>query len=161
MKPKQCLKCGIVKPPECFSPDRRRADWLQGQCKECRSADEKRRREATPPEIRREQNQHRYNTNRQKKRASTLAWKRANPERVRAYALRARYGLTPEDVNRMRREQNEECAVCKRPLTPRAHVDHCHKTGRVRGILCGGCNIVLGHIEKPGFLESALRYLGN
>lgn len=159
MTTKQCLKCGVVKPIDCFSPDRRRSDWTQGQCKECRATDEKRRRDATPVETKQAASRKHYNANRQAHRDYTLKWKRDNRDRVRGYELKRRYGLTLSDLQQMHAAQDGKCAICHKALKVRAHTDHCHKTGKVRGILCGGCNIVLGHLEKPGFLDSALDYL--
>lgn len=68
------------------------------------------------------------------------------------------YGLTKDRHAEMREAQNGLCAVCKeRPCT---HVDHCHKTGAIRGLLCGRCNVGLGFYEKyqtgfAAYLEAA------
>lgn len=80
----------------------------------------------------------------------------ANPARlaaVRAQNL-ARYGLTSEDYDRMVAEQDGRCAVCRQPERKVMHgkvialsVDHDHKTGAVRQLLCASCNTVIGHLE--------------
>jgi hypothetical protein len=48
--------------------------------------------------------------------------------------------------------QGMACGICGTPIPPppsrKAHVDHCHDTGKVRGILCRGCNLSLGHYER-------------
>lgn len=66
-----------------------------------------------------------------------------------------RYGITLDDYNKMRKDQNYSCAICGRhedkvkgkvgvrPL----HIDHCHTTGKVRGLLCGRCNTSLERFE--------------
>ena len=41
--------------------------------------------------------------------------------------------------------QDNRCAACNDALIGRSHLDHCHTTGKIRGILCSGCNIALGH----------------
>lgn len=69
-----------------------------------------------------------------------------------------RYGLQKEDYLAMRRRQNDRCAICQRqaPLL----VDHCHKTSRVRGLLCQSCNFALGLFQdNPNILRVAIRYL--
>ncbi|WP_460458771.1 endonuclease VII domain-containing protein [Angustibacter peucedani] len=78
----------------------------------------------------------------------------------RGYHLKRRYGLTAEDVESMRAEQRGLCAICRRVLGPGAHVDHDHRTGAVRGLLCFTCNVGLGNFkDDPGRLEQAARYL--
>jgi hypothetical protein len=58
-----------------------------------------------------------------------------------------RYGLTGESYDRLLAEQDGKCASCFRPSAKRLHVDHCHETGKVRGLLCGNCNSALGHAK--------------
>lgn len=62
------------------------------------------------------------------------------------------YGLTPEQVETMLVRQNHRCAICQgeRDTGRRLHVDHCHKSGAVRGLLCPRCNSQLGWFEKIG-----------
>ncbi len=66
-----------------------------------------------------------------------------NPETVRRYRL-ARYGLTPEDYDAILQAQHGGCALCERTTATRTgkplHVDHNHRTGEVRGLLCDYCN---------------------
>src|SRR5579863_5460292 len=80
-------------------------------------------------------------------------------EQMRAWNLKAKYGLTPEDYDNMLAAQNGLCAICtKKPKT--FHVDHDHDTGKVRGLLCQKCNILLGQAdEKPEILIAAIDYL--
>lgn len=75
-----------------------------------------------------------------------------------------KYGLTVEQFEAMLAEQNGACAICGRKpnYQNRAYlcVDHCHTTGRVRGLLCVPCNALLGNAqESEVVLESAMRYL--
>ena len=82
------------------------------------------------------------------------AWAERNPDKVktrhRAKTL-AQYGLTPEDYDRMLAAQGGRCAICGTDNPGgqgnRLHVDHDHETGRVRGLLCQGCNARLGWFE--------------
>lgn len=155
---KQCTKCGIVKPFDAFSPDKRRADWRQGQCKDCRTASMKKDREADR-EKSREISRRSYAKTRKKGTEYRLEWKRRNKDRVRGYALKGRYGITLEQLEQMREAQGHRCAICEKALSPKAHTDHCHDSGKVRGVLCGGCNLGLGFIEKPEYLAKAMAYL--
>jgi hypothetical protein len=77
----------------------------------------------------------------------------------RTQNLRARYGLTPADVESILQKQAGGCALCSTPLA-RFHVDHNHLTGRVRGLLCHRCNIVIGGWDNPDFRTRALAYMG-
>jgi hypothetical protein len=80
----------------------------------------------------------------------------------RAQQLRAKFGLTPEQVEAMAETQGQACASCARPFkTPKQrHVDHCHTTGKVRGLLCHGCNTGIGLFrEDPDALRAAIQYL--
>lgn len=72
----------------------------------------------------------------------------------------SRYGIARPVLERMHEEQRGECAICKRS-SRRLVLDHCHASGRVRGLLCDRCNVGLGHIERTGFVEDARRYLGH
>jgi hypothetical protein len=113
-------------------------------------------------------------------RANEKRWREANPEKVKAkndrnnkkfrqsireYSLKALYGMTHADYEAMLESQGGVCAICSSD-TPRNKnkkyfsVDHCHYTGRVRGILCDPCNILLGRFgDDPARLRSALEYL--
>ncbi len=93
------------------------------------------------------------------------------PERLKDYQFRAnirRFGLTVEGYARRLQEQNFVCAICGCEETAKAKsgtkwrlaIDHCHRTGRIRGLLCWKCNINLHKLEESGWLEKALRYLG-
>lgn len=73
------------------------------------------------------------------------------------------YGVTPEVLGSMLHAQDSRCPLCDSGLDANAaHVDHCHKTGEVRGLLCRACNLDLGVVEKlrdAGRLEKMLAYL--
>lgn len=86
-------------------------------------------------------------------------WLKKNPHKVREYELRNRYGITPEDYDRMLEEQGGVCAICEGacPTGRRLAVDHDHETGRVRGLLCVNCNQRLAWLEQYGAI--AVEYL--
>jgi len=76
----------------------------------------------------------------------------------RHYKLRDRYGLGAAEVAALTAAQGGVCAVCQQK--PAVQVDHDHKTGKVRGILCDGCNGGIGAFgEDLELLERAARYL--
>ena len=88
----------------------------------------------------------------------------ANKERYRERNRRARfakYGLTPEQFQDLLDAQGGGCAICTAsPRLRRMTVDHCHRTGEVRGILCHPCNSALGLFEdNPDRLREAAEYL--
>ena len=72
------------------------------------------------------------------------------------------YGLQPGDYARMYEAQGGHCAICHRATgaTRRLAVDHDHKTGKVRGLLCKSCNRLLGFArDDPNFFLRAGMYL--
>lgn len=75
--------------------------------------------------------------------------------------LQRHYGITLEEYNAMLEKQNGVCAVCgKPPNGRRLHVDHDHKTGAVRGLLCSGCNTALGDVnDSMDILQRLIKYL--
>lgn len=76
----------------------------------------------------------------------------------REYHLRARYGIGQADVDRMFAAQRGACAVCRKPDPE--HVDHDHRTGRVRGLLCFNCNQALGNVrDNVRVLRELIGYL--
>lgn len=83
-----------------------------------------------------------------------------NAEKAREAHLKYTYGITTEDYNQMLKEQDGKCAVCgKPPKTMRLAVDHCHKTGKIRGLLCSYCNRRVIGRHTLEILEAAVRYL--
>jgi hypothetical protein len=74
--------------------------------------------------------------------------------------LKQVYGLSTADYNAMLRQQNGACAICRRTSAERLCVDHCHKTNRVRGLLCRKCNTGLGcYGDDPERIAAAIAYL--
>lgn len=72
-----------------------------------------------------------------------------------------RYGVSPEEFDVMIKRQQGKCAICLK-IDNKLHIDHCHTTGRVRGLLCGNCNRALGLLkDNTTFLAKAIEYLNN
>jgi len=141
---KKCTQCDTVKPLDQFGVSRQgaRGPVYRSNCKACASA-------------------------------RAMQWFADNPERTmanrRRWNLQKLYGITPEQYEEMLSEQGGLCAVCRQP-EPDAHgrtgtqfslsVDHCHDTGRVRGLLCQKCNRAIGLLgDNVELLRAAIRYL--
>lgn len=79
-------------------------------------------------------------------------------------AIDRRYGITIEQYNEMLTKQNGGCAICKTFIpwsrSERFAIDHCHITGKVRGLLCHACNQALGMLnDDPEILRKAAKYI--
>jgi len=69
-------------------------------------------------------------------------------------------GVTQELLQQMLEQQNGSCAICKTAFQEPYHVDHDHLTGKIRGLLCRGCNVGLGCFkDNPVSLLCAVGYL--
>lgn len=112
----------------------------------------------------------RYRENIDKKRAQARAvYASRTPEekerwakRARGYHLENNYGLTAAAFDAMLTGQSGRCAICRteEPGGRGWHVDHDHRTGNVRGLLCHGCNTGLGMFrDRPDALLAAVAYL--
>ena len=85
-----------------------------------------------------------YQRNKEKVAAQRKQWQVDNPQRIKDLRHRGKckqYGLVPEQYTQLLERQNGVCAICGHPpKTRRLGVDHDHKTGRVRALLCHTCN---------------------
>jgi hypothetical protein len=98
-------------------------------------------------------------------------YRKQDPDRYREYDLKKHFGITLNDYNTMLKNQNNVCAICGNPETEVCNkkeavrnlaVDHCHRTGKIRGLLCRGCNQGLGNFrDNPDFLAKAISYIIN
>lgn len=81
--------------------------------------------------------------------------------------MRVKYGITPEKYNEMLENQGGVCAICKtKPQfdtrKKRLSIDHCHTTGKVRGLLCDACNRGIGMLkDDTSVLMNAINYLNS
>lgn len=142
---KKCACCGEVKPTTEFTRHKKREKrGFYSYCKECANK-------------------------------RTKKYQLDNPEKCKImYSkinLKKLYGLTIEDVERILKNQNYKCAICGREIflhgayvdkSKIARVDHDHKTGKVRGLLCNECNRGIGFLkDNPMLLANAIKYLEN
>lgn len=131
---KVCTKCHVLKPFSDFCRDRANKTGHHTRCKSC--------------EI-----------------VRVAEWRRANPEWSPPYSrerLMNRYGITLAIYDEMFETQNGCCAICGEScMTGQAlSVDHDHKTGEVRGLLCKRCNFGIGYLrDSPELLKAAAEYL--
>ena len=97
--------------------------------------------------------------------AQAKAWKEDNPDKALDSYLKRRYGITLVDYTTIEAEQKFKCKICRTSdfsegRGSRMVVDHCHKTGEVRGLLCHSCNVGLGNFkDDPRVLKKAIKYL--
>jgi len=86
----------------------------------------------------------------------------AKPQLDRQASKSYKYGITADEFKQMFETQQGKCSICsEEPKTKRGlHVDHDHETGKVRGLLCHGCNVALGSFKDDvTLLNKAIEYL--
>ncbi len=170
---KSCRSCGGSGP---FGPDKASKDGLKTYCKKC-CADRQRAYAANNPHVWKQwagvnaerlkaKDAARYAADPDGEKARVRSWQLQNPDKFRANAARAnlkKYGITPEEKQALFTSQGGKCAICPTLLTSGRtgmQVDHDHATGRIRGLLCHPCNVMLGDFAEDRVrLEAAVRYL--
>ena len=150
---KVCPGCKLVKPHTEYWNDNNRHDGLRKYCKDC-------------VRIRK---RGWYQNNKGKIAVSRNASRPWATEKFKEYRrewqLRNRYGITQEQFDAIVAEQCGGCAICGNKAASNQkgdtlHVDHCHSTGEVRGLLCNRCNVGLANFrDDPVILEKAAQYL--
>ena len=140
---KTCAACLERKSTDHFLSNRKFADRLGVHCHVCRLA-----KQSTP----------RYQRERQKR------MDEYNPGVRWANGMRLKYGISEREFEAMAEAQNYGCAICGAKTCDAAHsllaVDHCHSTGKVRGLLCSQCNHGLGNFrDNVQLIARAMAYL--
>lgn len=78
-------------------------------------------------------------------------------------SIKRKFGMTPEDYEAMLERQNGCCAICRTDEPGgrgKWHIDHCHETNEVRGLLCQSCNMGIGQLKDDvNLLQKAIGYL--
>lgn len=97
-------------------------------------------------------------------RACAKAYQRTRKQRSPDYYREKKwlqlYGLSSEAFKSLEAGQNGACAVCRRPNGRTLCVDHCHKTGKIRGLLCDNCNRAIGlFVDDPTLMRQAAVYV--
>jgi Recombination endonuclease VII len=137
---KTCKTCLASKPLDLFYNHPKKKDGKFSHCKACLNAKTKKARQDPS----------------KKHLWSTYTWRST---------LKHRYGITEKDYLLLLASQNNGCAICGAALAAsgqhrRLHVDHCHQTNKIRGLLCNNCNNGLGRFQHdPKLLAAAVQYL--
>lgn len=143
------------------------------KCLECNKASAKSRR-ANPKTNKiinkqrrewRHNNPDRYHKQLESKKESY--WSSGRFRKSAYFSFWSRRGITEEVYTAISEEQNGLCAICRKEeskqrsgRTVRLSIDHCHSTGRVRGLLCSRCNEAIGKAkDDPDIIEAAIEYL--
>ena len=84
---------------------------------------------------------------------------RSKNDKAYFYTVKARYNIDREQYNEMRDNQESKCKICSKE-PKRLYIDHCHDSGKIRGLLCHQCNSGLGMFkDNINNLKNAVRYL--
>lgn len=154
-----CSRCKVVKPIEAFRIRRNRSQngkrlgrW--SWCKACEAESFK-----TPK--RREQIRLRTKKYRDNLKKTNLQEVR---RKERECNIRRKYGISISEYDELVKGQNGVCAICNNHPTnscgKKLHIDHCHTTGKIRGLLCGQCNTALGSFKDDiNVIRNAINYL--
>lgn len=163
---KICSQCKEEHLETEFHKDKKTPDGLTCYCKTCAKAKvlQWRRNNSTKVQLNRRKH---YTKNRDKvfrshnRYRSTEQGKARNKVHQWRSYLKIKYNLTEEMYKTLLKTQDFRCKICDSRFTDslKPKIDHCHKTGKVRGVLCNTCNTGLGHIEREGFLDKAIMYL--
>lgn len=148
---KRCSKCGEAKAPEDFYAGR-------NDCKGCHRVKVKAWREANPE---RRRAYKRAYAKTEKHKAYKRAYSKAHPEQQQRYRNSKVFGLADGEYEARLAAQGGACAICgELPNGKMLAVDHDHATGRVRDLLCEGCNLGLGKFKDDlELLRKAFNYL--
>ncbi len=130
--------------PRCHPERKHKA---RGLCKPCYLADWLAR------------NAERYRETEARKAAERKALRKADPLTFRLRDARVRYGVGAADLAEIRDRQRGACGICARS-DRKLVIDHDHRTGAVRGLLCSGCNNLLGLLRDGELMPGVLLYLG-
>jgi hypothetical protein len=128
---KQCYTCKKEKPLTEFTKKKKSKDGLYHKCKPCKIEYDKK-------------------------------WYVEHPDAREEHNLKYNLGISLKEKRNIINFQNEKCPICMSYLEKgkKTHVDHCHKSGKIRGVLCSYCNLLLGNAkDNIETLKKAIQYL--
>ena len=103
-----------------------------------------------------------YRKNIIKEKLNQKKWRERNKEKLLKYqqewSLKFHYGLSIEQHEKLLNSQHKKCAICNRKV--KLCVDHDHKTGKVRGLVCHRCNTLLVVFDNKRLFKSMIKYIG-
>jgi hypothetical protein len=152
METRSCTKCKAIKPKSEFYEVRRKGKTvrLTARCKKCTCEDTAYAKKSEAAKLSSKQ--------------ASMRWKQRNLEKVKNKELEREYGITLDDYQKLVENQNGKCGICEKEVANSKrkglYVDHCHKSSKVRGLLCQKCNQGLGLFDDSiVFLAKAIQYL--
>src|SRR5690349_10575214 len=143
---KKCSRCQEMKPNSEFSFQNKSLGKLMSACKNCMNFQQREFRRLHPEEVHKIDKES-YQRNREARVAYARKYRSKNPNKTKNTNLKMKYGITIEIYDEMLKSQDYKCAICKKPQSKHSRafaVDHNHKTGKVRALLCDGCNYGVG-----------------
>lgn len=156
-----CGKCDIEHSEDMFRKDRSRTSGRHPYCKPCEKAAKQAWYLKNIDHVKSKAKSNRHK-NKDKYALTKKKWQLANPDKIRAIALKYNFNISLENYSRMLQSQHGVCAICR--IVPEEGVwmcvDHDHQSGAIRGLLCSSCNKMLGFArDNEETLESAISYL--
>lgn len=155
-----CTKCKVDQPETNFYKDRSKPSGIHSNCKTCQSSRVKTKRT----------NDHVW---RKKQIEKSKQYREKNPEQtklsIKNWTYKTKYGITYHQFLSKINEQDGLCKICSTKLevegrncSQKAVVDHCHSTGKIRGIICHRCNVGLGNfLDNAQLLNKAQEYISS
>ncbi|MFE6890698.1 endonuclease VII domain-containing protein [Streptomyces sp. NPDC057694] len=171
---KRCSACQELLAASAFAANRARPDGLQANCRECAAEYYRRRQEARGKTVRAKvdvpeghklcrtcgeiKSHSEWHRNATASDGLSTRCKACRAIQSRQGHLKRHYNLTEVERDEMVASQMGICVICLN--APAVHVDHCHETGRVRGVLCFNCNSAIGKLgDDPDTVRRATAYL--
>ena len=166
MELKPCNRCSVTKKLEYFPKAKTLKSGRTGICKKCTA--ERIRIYVNKPETKQKIREYNYST--KDKRKAYYRKRNKDPKRkacVKVYNRRAKlkkaYNITLEDFDNLLKLQKNSCAICLNIFTKGTkfiHVDHCHITNKIRGLLCSHCNVGIGNFfDNVTVMRNAINYI--
>lgn len=159
---KICNSCKEWKPKtiDYFYKSKTGSSGLTSFCKDCINTRNKKYNAEHPEALAKSKEKYK-NNNKEKIKEDARIYRKNNKDKVYYTFIKQKYGLTESSYKSISDSQNNCCKICgERFKDSRPHIDHCHKTGEVRGILCKDCNLGLGRFkDNPDLLLLACDYL--
>lgn len=169
---KTCTRCGEHKSLDDYYTDKNARDQRKSECKVCTKKLTRAYEVSHKDEVNaRARRRYAVVGNTEPKRAASRKWRKGNPEALKLSSrntkLKLKYGVTRRQLDDIYAHQRGECAVCRRQISwdsteknTKPHIDHCHETGVVRGLLCLTCNTGIGMLgDSVSLLDAAKSYL--